>query len=374
VTLPHSFELDVAALSRLFDDTATSYKFIFFISYLDILRRRDFSANEPVSFRELTVEMLANSWYPHTYFKLSFGLQDKIASKLDSLNLEISQPILNFRDTDKTLLRQTINNKILDDSLMRFVPYRLLRPFFEEDLIALRPHNLHSAIAQLAAQHFTERKPLYCFGKNRDSIIPHPVWVEYLRIHHPVIKGWAAWKWLEYMQRRNQGVPAVSSKLFPPQKRDSLKTQTEYWKLVLKHSDVRRIYTEERLSADKLALDHYLPWSFVSHDQLWNLIPTLPEVNSSKSDHLPEARYFDRFVSLQHQGLIVANKNAGARDWNKYIEPYLSDLRFSDKLDLLDREKLDRAYKSTLLPMLELAKNLGFSANWRFRHMPSKQQ
>jgi hypothetical protein len=128
------------------------------------------------------------------------------------------------------------------------------------------------------------------------------------------------------------------------------------------------------LSADKLALDHYLPWSFVAHDQLWNLIPTLPEVNSSKSDHLPEARYFDRFVSLQHQGLIVANKNAGARDWNKYIEPYLSDLRFSDKLDLLDREKLERAYKSTLLPMLELAKNLGFSANWRFRRMPSKQQ
>ena len=72
--------------------------------------------------------------------------------------------------------------------------------------------------------------------------------------------------------------------------------------------------------------------------------------------------------------LIVANKNAGARDWNKYIEPYLSDLRFSDKLDLLDREKLERAYKSTLLPMLELAKNLGFSANWRFRRMPSKQQ
>jgi hypothetical protein len=49
-------------------------------------------------------------------------------------------------------------------------------------------------------------------------------------------------------------------------------------------------------------------------------------------------------------------------------------LRFSDKLDLLDREKLERAYKSTLLPMLELAKNLGFSANWRFRRMPSKQQ
>jgi hypothetical protein len=36
-------------------------------------------------------EILANAWYPHTYFKLSFGLQDKISDKLDFLNLEISE-------------------------------------------------------------------------------------------------------------------------------------------------------------------------------------------------------------------------------------------------------------------------------------------
>lgn len=371
-TLPYSSELDVAALSRIFANATNSYKFVFFLSYLDILKRRDFTANEPISFQELIVEMLANSWYPHIYFKLSFGLQDQIISKLDSLKLEISEPILKFRDTDKRLLRQTISKQTLDDSLMRYVPYRLLRPFFEEDLRGVPDYKVNSSVAQLAAKHFTVRRPLYCFGNKRDSLIPHQVWVEYFKIHYAIIKGWTAWNWLEYMQKCNQGVPAVSSKLFPPQERDSLKTQTEYWKLVLKHSDVRCIYTDERLSTDRLSLDHYLPWSFVAHDQLWNLIPTLPEVNSSKSDQLPATRYFDRFVSLQHHGLTVTNKNAGEQEWDKYIESYISDLKFSDKLDLLDRDKLRRAYESTLLPMLELARNLGFSANWRFRRTPSK--
>ena len=55
------------------------YKFIFLLSYLDILKRWDISANEPISFRELTVEMLANSWYPHTYFKLSIGLRRSVS-------------------------------------------------------------------------------------------------------------------------------------------------------------------------------------------------------------------------------------------------------------------------------------------------------
>jgi hypothetical protein len=62
--------------------------------------------------------------------------------------------------------------------------------------------------------------------------------------------------------------PARPARLFPPQKRDSLKKQAEYWKLVLEHSDVKRIYTNEKLGSDRLALDHYLPWSFVAHDQL----------------------------------------------------------------------------------------------------------
>jgi hypothetical protein len=99
-------------------------------------------------------------------------------------------------------------------------------------------------------------------------------------------------------------------------------------------------------------------------------------VNSSKADRLPEAGHYGRFVSLHHYGLPVANNNADARDWNKYIEPYLSDLGFSDGLDLLDREKLKRAraYKSTLLPMLDLAKKLGFGANWRFPAHLSNQQ
>jgi hypothetical protein len=69
----------------------------------------------------------------------------------------------------------------------------------------------------------------------------------------------------------------------------------------------------------------------------------------------------------------VANENAGARKWEKYIEPYIVDLRFNDKLDLLDRGKLKRAYEFTLLPMLALAKHPGFSSNWRFHRVPSKQ-
>jgi hypothetical protein len=102
--LPQSEQLDIPALYRLFENTTNSYKYIFFLSLLDILKRRLFDVSLPIDIKEITIEMLANAWYPYAYFKLSFGLQDKLAEKLDSLHLEISEPILNFTDTEKNCL------------------------------------------------------------------------------------------------------------------------------------------------------------------------------------------------------------------------------------------------------------------------------
>jgi hypothetical protein len=58
--------------------------------------------------------MVLAAWFPHTYFKLSFGRQDKIAQQLDALALAIEDPIIQFKDPDKTLLRQAIATQDLN--------------------------------------------------------------------------------------------------------------------------------------------------------------------------------------------------------------------------------------------------------------------
>ena len=88
-SLPTSERVNVAVLTRIFADTTNSYKYLFFLSLLDILNRRNFEVLSPISFQEMIVEMLANAWFPHTFFKLSFGAQDQIANKLDSLALVV---------------------------------------------------------------------------------------------------------------------------------------------------------------------------------------------------------------------------------------------------------------------------------------------
>jgi hypothetical protein len=378
IHLPLSNSLNIAALSRLFNNTTNSYKFIFFLSILDILARRKFDVKKSISFFELTVEMLANAWFPHTFFKLSFGTQDTIAKKLDSLALDISEPVFKFRDTDKKLLRKAISSAELGDAerLMEFVPFRLLIPFLEEELKNIDKGKwmvFELAMPSITNQHFDSKNPLYKFDsdnyKECRGIFFNERWAEYLKLHFSIIYNWASWHWLHYMQKRNPSTPAISSKLFMPIKRDSLAKQTTYWKRILDNPQGRKltcIYSGTPLHFDDFSLDHFLPWSFVAHDQLWNLIPTTVSVNSSKSNNIPDKRYFDNFIQTQYDGLLIARQIFSRPVFDKQTENFVVDLGLSPD-DLLKFNKFQNSYQNTLNSLSALAINQGFSNGWSWQ-------
>jgi hypothetical protein len=167
------------------------------------------------------------------------------------------------------------------------------------------------------------------------------------------------------MQKRNPNIPAVANKLFPPHERGRLNQQKSYWKLILTKTDIKCIYSNQPLYADSFSLDHYLPWSFVAHDQPWNLVPTYPEVNSSKSNHIPNNDYFDEFVRIQHLGLFILHKTLSKQQWNNYVESYINDLRIIKEDNLLDLQILKSAYEATLTPLISIALGQGFT-KWSY--------
>lgn len=363
--LPHSDQLDIAALSGLFRNTTNSYKYLFFLSLLTLLKDRDFKVDDGISLRDIEIEMLVTAWYPHVFFKLSFGFQDKIPSVLGR--------IPNF-DNDKNLLSKTGRNNLrkhlafygemLDFKLMRYVPYRILRPFFVEETSLLRK-KVDQKIVELAAEHFQKRRPIFRFDDARRCIFLHPAWIAYLERHLTILEGWALWHWADYMQRRNPGIPAVTRKLFPPERREPLTTQRKFWKTVINKANIQCIYTGKELNRD-YALDHFLPWKFVAHNQLWNLIPVDPLANSSKSDRLPSEKYIDCLAKTQHDALSMARDSFSNNKWKKDVEPYIADLHLDKPEDTLNFEILRFAYRRTLEPLMSIAEQQGFQCGWTY--------
>ena len=375
--LPESSAVDIGVLSRLFSDCTNSYKYLFFLSLLDAVSRRYDSGEAPleVPTDELAVGMLLHAWYPRVYFRLSFGLQDQIPGILDALALRApfaARFDWNGREKLKEHLQLNLDAKA-QRTLLRYVVSRLLRGFFT-DLRGLPDHKVDGAIATLARERFEQSRPLYRLDSTgeRAGVILHPHWVRYLRENFAIVSGWAAWEWCRYMVSRNRSVPAVSEKLFPPRERASLERQRAYWLTYLSEGPVMCLYTGLPLDTRAFALDHYLPWKFVLHDQLWNLVPVSGAANSSKSDNLPSVRYDEAYTRLHVDALLATRAKMKPNLWSKSVESYVSDLGLSyDLLRTGDEaclmSAMGTALSGTIGPLSGLARQLGFVAGWEYR-------
>lgn len=58
---------------------------------------------------------------------------------------------------------------------------------------------------------------------------------------------------------------------------------------------------------DSVAVDHFLPFSYVRHNELWNLVLTDADCNGNKSDQLPMPSMIDRLVDRNEVFIKSAN-------------------------------------------------------------------
>jgi Uncharacterized protein conserved in bacteria len=357
--LPTSQSIDVGLLSRLFADTTNSYKHLFFDALLCVFRDSGFSRRN-ISIRELAVGMVAKAWHPIRTFHLSLGPRDQVAAIID----RISEAMDTFIPTHR--IQSLVSTTLADHRpITQYVQYRLLAPFFAERLRGVPDQYRNAAIMELAASNFDAVRPLYRLP-DEATIELHPAWAEYFASNLPIVAGWAELHWVGYLQSRNPTVPGITEKAGAPERRAPLKAQTRYWKTALINlgEEPKCIYSGRPLDLDSMELDHFLPWTFVCHDALWNLVPVVPDANRSKGNCLPHPDYMDAFVRIQHQALVAARGALTVREWDKVSSAFIGDLRIVET-DILDHDALGQAYGLTVRPQLDIARSIGFVPDWR---------
>ena len=276
MTLPSNTHLPIPTLARIFANTTATYKFYWFITLLDIVVKE---RKTKISFWEIIAGMVAESWYPIHYFRLSFGKSDSLYVQSLALQQMLDIPI----DADKRIIKKTLLDNLNENrikSLLRVftinVPYRFLSPWIKYT---------DDAEVVNKSQQF-ENECLYAIQGDELSINEN--WVEYLTENYTILRDFSYWNLTEFLQKRNPNVPDVPSKLIKPIQRDSLSKQHKFWDSYIETvGSIRCIYTGKELQPQQYDLDHFVPWSFVSHNLLWNLLPADSNINSSKSNNLP---------------------------------------------------------------------------------------
>lgn len=359
IVLPDSDSLNVQALSALFKNTSASYKFYWFLSLLDAVARQGKST---VSADELTAGMIAKAWYPLNVFKLSFGIFDSLGKVVSEVlqttelsaktnEIELREAILERMATD-TKFRQTVRQ------LQKCVPFKLLSPWTgsKSDADIVR-----------ASADFASTGILYELIRERGTLTVrvHDAWVPYLVANYTVLRDFAYWNLLGFVQQRNPLIPNIADKLVQSGVRASLANQKKFWDTAMNAGAVINcIYTGREMSPGDYDLDHFLPWSFVAHDQLWNLTPSDASINSSKSDKLPILDCFLEKLVAQQQDAVRAVLKKGSN--LKVLDDFLSLGFTPQQMAEMEFATLMESYTETFVPLEQIARNTGFEI-WNYR-------
>ena len=354
--IPQSDILSTNRLGKVFGNTVATYKYFWFLSILQIHAKTN---SQKIDVIDILIRMVANAWYPIHYFRLSFGKSDSLLDIVMELHRITQIPIDASSDIIINGLKERLDDRRIRSKLNVLslnVPYRFLRPWIDtsDDRDMVR-----------RSQTF-ENGCLYALHKETGEfyIELNTVWDAYLHSHYNILVDFTYWNLTLFLQVRNPNVPAIPNKLIRPEIRSSLVKQHNYWDMVMSiGGPIHCIYTNKELHPQDYVLDHFIPWSFVSHDLLWNLIPSDGSINSSKYNKLPELDYYlPKLAGLQHHSLqLMLNANKEP----KVMEDFLSLGYTAKELADMDRVHFLELYERTFVPINQIALNMGFE-KWKY--------
>ena len=373
--LKYKNELNIDSFIHMLDDTTECYKFY----WLDALLKLFSLGKTEIVFDDLINQMIADAWYSVVEYHLHLGPKNasgKIMNSLERAVIKLSQltNIPNDADRDTIILAVKENDRELHgekDQLTKNVPYRMLSPFMHEikgnDRIWDQKKRLIAYIEQLNKKECIPYQITDGAGLKKHVVI-NEEWQDFFMDNFVTISGWIEVKKVRYLQGRNPGVPGIIYKLVPENnKQRKLRYVRNLWNTIIETKPVYDIYSEKLLGLNDFDIDHFVPWSFVANDELWNLLPMDSSLNSSKSNNLPQWKYFELFAKNQY--MMYESAKSSEKIMDKFKKCQRDNLVMPWSMEELyiaenDREAFIKVLEEKLHPVYDSARIQGYDI-WR---------
>lgn len=254
----YSGELDYRAFGSMLDHPTQCYKFYWLEAIMNLMLKK-----YRFSFDEIFDEMIVSAWYTVTQYHLFLEYKRKLAKNvpyklLSSFSSELTQ---DKGDAYRIEYIQILNQEI-------HLPYII------ENGVGI--------------------------GK---CVVLQEAWIPFLMDNYLIIKNWIQYNKIQFLQMINPGVPGIINKLDDERNNvRHLERVRDLWNahIEVSNKEIVDIYTGNKLEST-FDVDHFIPWSYVAHDEMWNLIPSNASANRSKSNHLPEwDLYFNKMANKEY--------------------------------------------------------------------------
>jgi len=361
IELPKYDGLNTTAFSKMFKSLTTSYKLFWFKAVFDEV----IAGNSEILVSDIVDSMIEDAFeFIHKY-KLGFSVIDQLEASIRSIPPDYRG------NNDYKSLSKVIDPKYLlkfRKEIQNYVPYRLLSTFYE-DTKSKKDNIKNSTISYFMSK---DDNAFYQYDKVNRKVLVSPAWRQYIIKNQNLILGWYKYHLIKFLQSRNPSTPNIPAKIDSDRK--DINKQRKFWLRVANENAelLYDIYLGKPISNRSteehgiLSLDHVLPYEFVSHDQMWNLIPAHKNINSKKGTDLPSKDYIRKAVDLQYKFFDTARKITDLTNKEKkYLLEYEqlnSELNYLNPK--LDKSKFEFILLEQLQSLYSIAYNQGFDV-WK---------
>lgn len=304
--------LDIEGFSRMMKDPSYCYKFYWLEAIVQLISEDKAQA----TYDEIINEMISNAWYSvlefHLHLSGIFGdgiIKDNLEKAVLRLQELSSLPKNASKVQIKNKLKEFDEDKALRNfkmELTKNVPYKALSGFANRGAEKI---DLNSSAGRMMAYYnrLSQSEILLPYIFNDDSGLNRVItfndgWMQMILDNTVAILGWIQLEKIKWLQNNNPEVPGLVYKMTPmDEKMRKLNNVRKLWEVILDIRPVIDVFKDEAIDRSDFDVDHFIPWSFVMNDELWNLMPIDSSWNSKKSNKLPPwDLFFERFADNQY--------------------------------------------------------------------------
>jgi len=300
--------LDIESFLLMLKDPSYCYKFYWLEAIVNLISE----GIRETTFNDIIDEMICSAWYSVREFHIhlsGLGPNGEVRDGLERAVLTLSELSDLASNASNVEIKNAIQKydrelKKAKEQLTNMVPYRAMAGFFASAGVTVPWDSTVKMRETISSFSYEVTALPYTLGeKSRLSreVVFHPDWMRMIQDYTVSILGWIQYEKVKWLQNNNPEVPGLVYKLLPmDEKMRKLGKVRNLWEGVLEICQISDVFTGKPVVAGQYDIDHFIPWSFVMNDELWNLMPMDSSLNSSKSNRLPKwDPFFSRFVDNQ---------------------------------------------------------------------------
>ncbi len=283
----------------------TSYKFGFLKSILDNLYNTN--ADLVLTFDQLFSKFAEIYWN----LILKYNLRQSPKSK----------------DNKRTYIEQILYSAKTDYKIADGVPFEQL----PNELIIKISHEVKMKCKRnVVGALFADTKGrFYSFSRKEEWIKIHPDAYKFACKHKVALEKLNYYEWAKFLEKVNDDSTVIHllGKLDESSKRQNLSVYRQI--LYDEFESKTCFYCGRSVSEGRVEVDHFIPWSFLKDDNLWNLVLSCSPCNGGKSDKLADIIYLDKLVKRNDIILLESDK----KDMKNYKDKTLRHIYYYAKIN-----------------------------------------